>query len=170
MWARHTDEANVVVGWEERGPQWRGFATGGTKTLFRFGPPGAKRLAVTEAAIDAMSLAAIEGLRRDTLYVSTGGGWSPATEAALAALARNPDAELVAATDNNTQGESFARRLREIAEAAGCGWRRSTPEREDWNEQLRAKPKEAGGEERKAAAHPLCPSGSRTSVTRSRRS
>lgn len=155
MWARHIDDANVVVGWEERGPKWRGFATGGTKTLFRVGPPGAKRLAVTEAAIDAMSLAAIEGLRRDTLYVSTGGGWSPATEAALVALARSPDVELVAATDNNTQGESFARRLREIAETAGCAWRRSTPEKEDWNEQLRAKANEAEWEEWKAVAPPL---------------
>jgi len=164
MWARHIDDADVVVGWEERGPQWRGFATGGTKTLFRFGPRDATRFAVTEAAIDAMSLAAIEGLRRDTLYVSTGGGWSPATEAALAALARNPGAELVAATDNNTQGESFARRLREVAEAADCGWRRSIPEREDWNEQLKAKANDAGGEAGKAAARPPCPSGSRTSA------
>lgn len=153
MWARHIDDANVVVGWEERGPQWRGFATGGTKTLFRFGPRDATRFAVTEAAIDAMSLAAIEGLRRDTLYVSTGGGWSPATEAALAALAQiqTPSSWRRPTTMRRV---SFAHRLREIAEAAGCGCRRSTPEKEDWNEQLKAKAKQAEREEWKVAARP----------------
>jgi hypothetical protein len=149
MWARHTDDGGVTVGWKERGPQWRGFATGGAKTLFRLGAPDARRFAVTEAAIDAMSLAAIEALRGDTLYLSTGGGWSPITEAALGALAARPGAELVAATDNNAQGESFARRLREIAENAGCAWRRSTPSADDWNEQLKTKTREAEGKGRK---------------------
>ena len=148
MWARHTDDAGVTVGWEERGPHWRGFATGGAKTLFRLGAPDARRFAVTEAAIDAISLAAIEALRGDTLYVSTGGGWSPLAEAALGALAARSGAELVAATDNNAQGESFAGRLREIAKNAGCAWRRSTPLADDWNEQLQAKAREAEGKGR----------------------
>ncbi len=39
MWAAHTDEAGTVVGWEERGPEWRGYSTGGTKVLFRLGAP-----------------------------------------------------------------------------------------------------------------------------------
>ena len=37
-----------------------------------------------------MSLAAIEGQRPDTLYVSTGGGWSPATDEAIRDLASAP--------------------------------------------------------------------------------
>ena len=148
MWARHTNDAGVTVGWEERGPHWRGFATGGAKTLFRLGAPDARRFAVTEAAIDAMSLAAIEGLRRDSLYLSTGGGWSPITEAALGALAARPGAVVVAATDNNAQGEIFAGRLRESAEKAGCAWRRMAPSADDWNEQLRTKAKEPEGEGR----------------------
>lgn len=57
MWAAHRDGGGLVTGWEERGPQWRGFATGGAKVLFRFGAIDARRLCVTEAAIDAMSLA-----------------------------------------------------------------------------------------------------------------
>ncbi|MGQ3291174.1 MAG: DUF3991 domain-containing protein, partial [Shinella sp.] len=69
MWAAHVDSEGRVVGWEERGPDWRGFATGGSKVLFRFGPSDASRLCVTEAAIDAMSLAAIEGSREQTLYL-----------------------------------------------------------------------------------------------------
>ena len=40
---------------------WRGFATDGAKKLFRFGPAGSElRICITEAAVDAMSLAAIE--------------------------------------------------------------------------------------------------------------
>lgn len=139
MWAAHTDEAGIVTGWEERGPEWRGFATGGAKVLFRFGETDARRLCVTEAAIDAMSLAAFEGIREGSLYLSTGGGWSPTTEAAVRALAARPDAQLVAATDANAQGETFAGRLREIADLACCDWLRLRPPAEDWNEALKRK-------------------------------
>lgn len=137
MWAAHVDDDGVVTGWEERGPEWRGFASGGGKMLFRLGPIGATRLCVTEAAIDAMSLAAIEDLRFDSLYLSTGGGWAPATEAAIRALAARPDVQLVAATDNNAQGEVYAGRIEAIAVAASCGYERLKSAREDWNEELR---------------------------------
>ncbi|WP_419914576.1 DUF3991 domain-containing protein [Hoeflea sp.] len=133
MWAGHMDDAGRVTGWEERGPEWRGFATGGAKVLFRLGPADALRLCVTEAAVDAMSLAAIERLRPGTLYLSTGGGWSPSTEAALRGLAARADALLVAATDANSQGETFAERLRVLAEEECCNWQRLRPSSEDWN-------------------------------------
>lgn len=136
MWAAHVDSEGRVVGWEERGHDWRGFATGGSKVLFRFGPSDASRLCVTEAAIDAMSLAALEGPREQTLYLSTGGGWSPATDAALAELAARPGLTLVAATDANSQGEVYAERLRALAETSGCDWQRLRPPAEDWNEVL----------------------------------
>ncbi|EEE48160.1 hypothetical protein FIV06_31465 (plasmid) [Labrenzia sp. THAF191b] len=139
MWAGHTDEAGHVTGWEERGPRWRGFASGGAKILFRLGPVDATRLCVTEAAIDAMSLAAIEDLRPGSLYLSTGGGWSPSTEAALHGLASRPDVLLVAATDANSQGETFAERLRILAEENGCNWQRLRPPSDDWNACLKEK-------------------------------
>ncbi|MCP4564170.1 MAG: DUF3991 domain-containing protein [Bosea sp.] len=139
VWAAHVDDGGIVTGWEERGPQWRGFSTGGTKMLFRLGAPDALRLCITEAAIDAMSLAALEGLRDGSLYLSTGGGWSPATNAAVRTLAARPGAQLVAATDANSQGEVFAGRLREIAESAGCDWFRLRPPGDDWNYALREK-------------------------------
>ncbi len=152
MWAGHTDPAGQVTGWEERGPDWRGFATGGAKMLFRLGRPEALRLCVTEAAIDAMSLAAMEDVRSDTLYLSTGGGWAPATAEALRALAHRPSAHLVAATDNNAQGETYAGRLRDLAAEAGSGFERMCPLEDDWNTELgrseeskgREKPKEDG--------------------------
>lgn len=138
MWAAHVDDDGGVTGWEERGPEWRGFASGGAKVLFRLGPIGAIRVCVTEAAIDAMSLAALEELRSDSLYLSTGGGWAPATEAALRRLASRPGSLLVAATDNNAQGEVYAGRIEAIAVAASCGYERLGPAHEDWNEELHA--------------------------------
>lgn len=137
MWAAHQGDDGVVTGWEERGPEWRGFASGGSKVLFRFGFKDAARICVTEAAIDAMSLVAIENVRRDTLYVSTGGGWSPATDAAIRLLGERPDARLVAATDANTQGEAFVSRLRELAGELACDFERLKPLAEDWNAMLK---------------------------------
>jgi hypothetical protein len=133
MWAAHVDRDGCVVGWEERGPEWRGFSTGGSKVLFRLGQTDAPRLCITEAAIE------------ETLYVSTGGGWSPATDAVLAELAARPGANLVAATDANSQGDAYAERLRAIAVASGCDWQRLRPPAEDWNEVLQIKEKENRG-------------------------
>ena len=112
MWAAHSDSVGVITGWEERGPSWRGFATGGAKELFRLGASDCLRICVTEAAVDAMSLAALEELRDDTLYISTGGGWAPATEKAIRALAGRAEA-----------GSRFAR---------------SRPRADDWNEDFSA--------------------------------
>lgn len=136
MWAAHRDSEGAVTGWEERGPEWRGFSTGGAKVLFRFGAIHAPRLCVTEAAIDAMSLAALESNRRDSLYVSTGGGWAPATDAAIRLLAARKGMSVVAATDNNAQGDIYADRLEAIARDAHCGFERHRPHHEDWNEDL----------------------------------
>jgi hypothetical protein len=52
---------------------------------------------------------------------------------------------MLAATDDNRQGEAFSDRLREIAQAAGCEWVRLKPPAEDWNDAWREK----GVEERK---------------------
>ncbi|WP_233282734.1 DUF3991 and toprim domain-containing protein [Agrobacterium tumefaciens] len=153
MWAAHTDDVGVVTGWEARGPQYRGFASGGMKVLFRLGPRTALRLAVTEAAIDAMSLAAIEGSRNGTLYLSTGGGWSPATQAALRELASRPGARLVAATDANSQGDLFAARLRALAEDAGSEWTRLRPPDEDWNETLKIREKQKRERKERGVPH-----------------
>jgi hypothetical protein len=142
MWAAHTDSAGRVVGWEERGPDWRGFSTGGSKVLFRLGAPDAVRLCVTEAAIDAMSLAAVEYLREGSLYLSTGGGWSPRTEAALITLLARPNALLVCATDANAQGDAFAFRLQDLATQAGRPSIRLRPPAEDWDDVLQARKKE----------------------------
>lgn len=137
MWAAHSNAAGRIIGWEERGPHWRGFATGGTKELFRLGPLRSDRICITEAAIDAMSLAVIEVLRPDTLYVSTGGGWAPATDSAIREIAARTGALLVAATDNNRQGEVYADRVRAIAAETSAPYARARPRAGDWNEDLK---------------------------------
>ena len=153
MWAAHRDVDGIVTGWEERGPDWRGFATGGAKVLFRLGHRDALRLCVTEAAIDAMSLAAIEGFRSDTLYLSTSGGWSPATAAAIRALTIRPGIQLVAATDNNKQGDVYAERLLALAGEVGCSAERLRPLADDWNGDLKVRGEAGGMEEEGRVPH-----------------
>jgi hypothetical protein len=124
---------------EIRSATFRGSLRGGTKTLFCFGAAdhGLRRLAVLEAPIDALSLAAVENIRRDTLYVATGGGMGPGTLAAIeASLKRLADGGvLVSATDANRAGDRFAERHADLAREAGVGFERlRPPEGQDWND------------------------------------
>ncbi|WP_437440046.1 toprim domain-containing protein [Neorhizobium galegae] len=59
------------------------------------------------------------------------------TAQALETLALGEGAWLVAATDNNAQGEVFADRLRQMADSTGCDFSRLRPGAEDWNEELK---------------------------------
>lgn len=147
-WFAHRDHASRLTGIEIRGPEYRGFSSGGAKTLFRL--PGAvpdsrvpvTRLAVTEAPIDAMSLAAVERLRPDTVYLGTAGGMGPHTlealEQLLQALASNPAACAVAAFDADLQGERYAACLSAMAAKSGVATERLIPPEpwRDWNQVL----------------------------------
>ncbi|MHB0668281.1 DUF3991 domain-containing protein [Roseomonas mucosa] len=151
-WFAHRDHAGRLTGIEIRGPEYRGFSSGGDKTLFRLpgAVPGSRppvtRLAVTEAPIDAMSLAAIERLRGDTLYLGTAGGMGPHTlealEQLLQSLAGVPAARAVAAFDADPQGERYAGFLAETAARAGVAAERLTPPDgwNDWNQTLTRRP------------------------------
>ena len=118
----------------------------GGKTLFRLpgGPGHLTRVAVCEAAIDAMSLAAIERERDDTLYAATAGGMGPATIVALQqilqGLAIDPAGTLIAATDADAAGRRYASRLQEMAAEAAVRFDAILPSegRNDWNDALRA--------------------------------
>lgn len=146
-WLAHRDGTGCLTGIEMRGPAWRGFSAEGTKSLFRFpgGTGQATRLAVAEAAIDALSLAALEHLRPDTLYTAVAGGMGPLTlvclEQELRALAGRPSAVLAAATDADAAGERLAARLADLAAAAGVPCERLRPwsGHKDWNDCLRAR-------------------------------
>ena len=100
------------------------------------------RLAITEAPIDALSLAALDGHRRGTLYVATGGGMGPGTlgalQAMLARLATIPDALIASAADANVAGERYAERHAELAANAGIRFERlRPPEGLDFNNVLK---------------------------------
>jgi hypothetical protein len=145
-WFAHRDGTGRLTGIEMRGADYRNFSAGGGKTLFRLpgGPGPLSRIAVCEAAIDALSLAAIEGSRRDTLYTATAGGMGPATIAALRQLLQarsaGPAVTLVPATDADTAGGRYAARLAELAVEAEVRATRLLPPggMNDWNDVLRA--------------------------------
>ena len=144
-WFAHRDHAGALTGIEMRGPEWRGFSTGDDKSLFRLpGGTGAPpRLAVCEAPIDALSLAALEGLRADTLYLATAGGMGPQTLACLESLlqdrAPQSGSVLVAATDADAAGARYAAWLEEMAAQAGVAHERLLPPGglNDWNDVMK---------------------------------
>jgi hypothetical protein len=143
-WFAHRGGTGDVSHIEIRGPDFKGSIRGGTKTLFRLAGNGwpRMRLALTEGPIDALSLAALEGLRLDTAYAATGGGMGPGTEKAikdaLAAIAPMPGAHLVSGTDANLAGDRFAARHAEMAAAAHVAFDRlRPPDGADWNDVLK---------------------------------
>jgi hypothetical protein len=150
-WFAHRDGTGLLTGIEMRGADYRNFSAGGDKTLFRLpgfrlpGSPGRlTRIAVCEAAIDALSLAAIEHARADTLYAATAGGMGPETVVALQqllqVLSSDPAGLLIAATDADTAGRRHAVRLAALATEAAVRFAAILPPDglNDWNDALRA--------------------------------
>lgn len=136
VWALHRAQEGEPCGWEMRGPQYKGFSKGGTKALFWMGElANARRVAVAESAIDAMSLATLEDWPPGSAYLSTGGGFGVRTVEVIRALL--PAASrLVAATDQDQGGELLAERLRAMARTCCAGFGRLRPVAKDWNAQL----------------------------------
>ena len=129
---------------EIRGPDYKGSLTGGRKTLFRYAPRQARphRLAIAEAPIDALSLAALEQYRAATLYVTTGGGMGPGTIEALQAIvgdiATLSDGLVASAADANTAGDRYAEHHAVLAGAAGVRFARlQPPDGLDFNDVLK---------------------------------
>jgi hypothetical protein len=142
-WFAHRDDGNTMTHVEIRGPDFKGSLQGGVKSLFRLSSaaPRHSRVVITEAPIDALSVAAIEGICADTLYAATDGGTGPGTvhaiERLLGQMAQWPDALLAGATDANRAGERYASRHAELAAAAGIAFERlAPPTGNDWNDVL----------------------------------
>ncbi|HXW72588.1 MAG TPA: 3'-5' exonuclease [Methylocella sp.] len=129
-WFTHRDDAGNVTHVEIRRPSFRGSLRGGTKLLFRLkeGSEAPAHLILTEAPIDALSLAAIEGPRMDTLYAATGGGMGPSTIAAierlLAQLASLRGAIFCSGTDANPAGDRYALTHQQLAAQAKIAFAR----------------------------------------------
>lgn len=145
-WFAHRNVAGCLTGIEMRGPDYHNFSAGGSKTLFCLpgGTGPLSRIAVSECAIDALSLAAIEQCRADTLYAATSGGMGPETIVALQQLLRDladdPAGVLIAATDADNAGRRHAVRLECVAAEAGVRFEAILPPHglNDWNDVLRA--------------------------------
>jgi hypothetical protein len=165
-WFAHKGAGGAVTHIETRGPEFKGSLRGGTKTLFRFpgGPPPHARLLIAEAPIDALSIAAIEGIRADTLYAATGGGMGPGTIAAIEALLETlaeahekfgVEIRCTSATDANSAGDRYAARHETLAIRAGVSFERSRPPIDDgdWNDVLKATTTAPRGEENGASRH-----------------
>lgn len=144
-WFAHHDERKAVTHIEIRGPDFKGSVRGGDKILFRLpgGDDAPTRFVLAEAPIDALSLAALEAVRADTLYAATGGGMGPKTiqtiETIVARLAQIPGALFCSATDANRAGDRYAENHRDIAAGAGVAFERLRPPIEDgdWNDILK---------------------------------
>ncbi|PWL31592.1 MAG: hypothetical protein DCO97_21475, partial [Marivita sp. XM-24bin2] len=119
--AHRNPETGDIVGFEQR---WEKdgrkntacFAKGGLKTVSILGDPKtAKRLVVFEGGLDALALAELEACK-DTIYVSTGGGFGPRTEAALVKLAEGR--QVLSGFDNDASGNALHSKLTELLPGA----------------------------------------------------
>ena len=144
-WFAHRDHDGTLTGIEARGPDFRGVLRGGQTSLFRFAPDGAagdcRRIAVTEAPIDALSLATLEQGRTDTIYVATTGGLGPGTVAALRHLVEDlatASGTLVIAADADQAGDHHAERIEAAVASISVTIKRLRPpgDAKDWNEVL----------------------------------
>jgi hypothetical protein len=144
-WFAHRDHEGRLTGIEARGPGYRGVLRGGQKSLFRFAPGGTtgypRRVAVTEAPIDALSLASLEPGRTDTIYVATTGGLGPGTVTALSQLVGelgSAGGTLVIATDADAAGDHHAARIEATIASIAVTIERLRPPgaAKDWNEAL----------------------------------
>jgi len=144
-WFAHRT-ADVVTHVDVRGPSYKGSLTGGAKSLFWFPSDtvSRNRFVLTEAAIDALSCAALENMREDTAYAATGGGMGRGTIDAirdhLFSIAGRPGAHFESATDANPAGDRYANRHEQLAHEAGIPFiRRRPPQGQDWNDVLKAR-------------------------------
>jgi len=116
------------------GPDYRGALKDGAKILFRLslatGTPA--RFVLAEAPIDALSLAAIEGIRAGTLYAATGGGMGPATIEAiariLAEMAGTPGAIFLQRRRRQSRRRALRPAPQELAACAGVPFERLAPQ------------------------------------------
>lgn len=132
---RH-DDLHHVTGWEVKNRNhFTGFAGGGGKALFgvKVGYPQKEQaplIVVAESAIDVMSYYQLHPA--PGFYLSFGGNMSPEQPALLEyVLNRYPAARIIAATDNDREGEKYAEMIHSIRPDAT---RDSPIDAKDWNE------------------------------------
>lgn len=143
-WFAHRDADGRLLGADRRGPDYRGFTTGGDKALFQFRMDATpvERLVVAESPIDAMSFAALDRRRAGTLYTATSGGMGDGTVEALngllARVSSRTNGRLVTATDADEAGHRYDNQIRALAGLHDVMAGRVLPFAglKDWNEVL----------------------------------
>ena len=135
-------------GYEIKKPDNTGrFSAGGEKTFFplqRAGAGTVSRVVVTETALDALSYAQVEGMRKDTAYVSMAGNPSEDQLSQLRALCGQHRVQsVVLAHDKDKGGDQQAERCQDVLRGAQAKVTRDTPAAgKDWNELLQFKIKQ----------------------------
>jgi hypothetical protein len=133
---RH-DDLHSLCGWELKNRGFTGFSGGGRKALFAARIGIAARASVplvviSESAIDVMSYYQLKPL--PGAYLSFAGAIAAGQQELLAWIVnRYPEAQVIAATDNDVPGERYASQLCQIR--AGVV-RDCPPIGKDWNDTL----------------------------------
>lgn len=128
----HFDEQGVC-GLEIKNQNFTGFSKSGEKGLWFAGAAKPEHIVFCESAIDCLSHYQLKPDNK-TMYVSTGGKMSPGAKQSLENLLEtHKDTQIVAAFDNDKDGQRFAQNL---CDMAGREIKLDKPECKDWNEQL----------------------------------
>ena len=138
-----------IVGYVKKNYKFSGFSEGGEKLLWKSNQfPSDTRLVVCEAAIDGLSYATMlaENPKHKesffhTRFISIDGGMSPEAEKALRTeVASLPEKGIVvAAFDNDSQGEKYTKKLKEICAECHREMKVAIPkQKKDWNEVLQS--------------------------------
>lgn len=138
-------DSQGVSGLEIKNERFTGFSKGGEKGLWVHGPKDPEQIIVCESAIDCMSHYKLHKPEK-AMYVSTAGKMSVEAKQNLKSLLDNhPDAEVVAAFDNDPAGRKYGQELAGLAEKEV---KNDLPkESKDWNEQLQKEAQQQRQEE-----------------------
>ena len=136
-------DSQKVTGYELRNTNFKGFGSGGKKSLWQSNQKSDdSRLVIVESPIDALSFHQLHGDER-TRYLATGGTISPRQqeliEVELRAIAQKSGV-IIFATDNDEPGNKLAEQIDNLAPDVNFFLKkRMKPKFKDWNEDLIAK-------------------------------
>ena len=141
----HRNARRMITGFEIAPPDGpRRFATGGRRALFALASPtpaAITALVITEGAVNALSLAQIDGCPTDHAFLSTAGAPGKAQCAQISRAARVLPAlrSIILAQDGDAAGDRQAETLRSRVEHPSHVrmQRRRPPDNTDWNDILR---------------------------------
>lgn len=135
------EDGQGVCGVERRNKGFKGFAAGSQKGIWRSNCyKQDKTLVFTEGVINALSYYVLHPeYQNHTRYMALGGGWSDRTKLLLeSASKKHPGSTIILAFDNDTEGQKYEAKAREIIGKTDKHIITHFPETPgiDWNKQL----------------------------------